>query len=427
MLIEFSVKNYLSFKDKATLSLVASADPTHLENTFSSDGTLKGLSLLKSVGIYGPNASGKSNLIKAISFMREFVLTPFGEQQQRKAINVTPFKLNPKTTAEPSEFEVVFAAAGQRYAYGFSADKGAIHEEWLTAARHRTRRLFYRHDNDVEFGSSWKGERQKLKDLLHPKALVLSSAIGLKNKTAEPVHDWFEDGLKGISNRPEESSEMSYTLKMLAGDRQTSEYFQKFLKIADLGIERVEAERVPLTSDEIQRRIAGLPAEIIRMMPAEQPEELEEINIKSFHKKSDGSEIAFNFEEESAGTQRFLAVAGPLLYVLARGCTLIVDELDSHFHPFMTKKLVELFHLKSLDTNPQLIFTTHDVTLLDSKIMRRDQLWLTEKDRTGATQLYPLSDIRSIRKNEDFRARYLEGRYGAIPLLEEMRFEEEEE
>jgi len=428
VLLEFSVANYRSIKERVTLSLVASKDTTHAENTFPVEGT-SDLSLLKSVAIYGANASGKSNLLKALSFIRRFVLTSASDRQRADPIDVEPFKLDPDTTKQPSEFEVAFILDGERYVYGFTADPEKVHEEWLTAARKKPRVLFRRSsDGDIYFGPSWRGSRRKLAEMTRPNALFLSVAVQFASTTAEPVFDWFRDSLRAISDEPETESEMEFTIDAFAQYEDFPKHLTRFMKDADIGIDRFALERVPLTE-----KLLAFPEEVRKQilsdLSQEQQEKLQDAydhDVKSVHTSSDGSEVVFDLlKDESAGTIRLFALAGPWHYVLKKGCVLLVDEIASKLHPLLTHFLVDAIH--HANTSSQLIFTTHDSSLLNSRLFRRDQIWFTEKDPSGATDLYSLWDYKKTRKDENFRTGYLQGRYGAIPFVGEFAFDEAEE
>jgi len=420
MLVEFSVSNYLSFRDKATLSLVASVDKSHPGNLFAAESA-GNLSLLKSVAVYGANASGKSNLIKALTFMRVFVLTSAGSKQPGEVIPVVPFKLDPARQNQPSEFEVVFIHDRERYVYGFSLDSGRIHEEWLTVARKKSRLLFHRANGEIKFGPSWVGDRHKLKSLTRPDALFLSVAVQFDNPTAKPVIDWFAKKLRVISDQPEIASEKQYTMQLLEGNEEFASSLTQFMRNADLGLSGFRLEDgLPVTeatlvlSDGSHRTINVSPSETTKAK-----------RVLALHKTSDGKEIAFDLEaEESAGTHRLFALTGPWIHVFFEGCTLLVDELDSKLHPLITRFLLQLVH--GSDKHPQLVFTTHDCGLLDADLFRRDQIWFTEKDVEGATHLYSLWDYRihKVRNDESFRQGYLRGRYGAIPFIGDLSFGE---
>jgi len=430
MLVQFSVANYLSFENRETLSLVASGDALLREqNTFTCEAS-SDLRLLKSVGVYGANASGKSNLVGALSFMRRFVLESDRDGQRDKPIEVKPFKLNPAKADQPSEFEVVFVAGGQRYAYGFTADRERVHEEWLTATQHRTKELFRRSGDDIRFGQSWRGERSRLARLTRPNALFLSVAVQFNNRIAQPVFDWFSDDLRTISPEPFGSDEIAFTIGAVADRPDLAEAVRAFLRVADLGISDVKVEETHLSREQLlgALREDGVPADAVGKVAdhllsrSPDPSHAVRQQVVSTHNGRDGFSAVFEFpEEESDGTARLFLLLGPWLFTATHGCVLLVDELDTKLHPLLTRLLVQMIHIAPKPA--QLVFATYDCGLLDAELFRRDQIWFTEKDSGGATHLYSLWEYRP-RRGENLRKGYLTGRYGAIPFFGEFSFGE---
>ncbi|MCD6216720.1 ATP-binding protein [bacterium] len=430
MLVQFSVKNYKSIKDKVTLSMVASSDSTHPENTFEVEN--RNFSLLKSVGIYGANASGKSNILEALGIMRWMVLNSATKLQSGDKIGITPFKLDTAFSSKPSEFEIVFIHNDERYVYGFSVDSEKVHEEWLTAARKsRPRLLFERKiisdgEYKYDFGPSWKGDRKQLEGKTRDNALFLSVAVQFNNPTVQPVYKWFSNCLKSISEHPEKEAEMGFTLTMCSKYPGLKKKVENYLRIADLGIEGFNIEEIPITDSQ---HWLELPDATKKQIMAETNMDLRDAKIAKVitkHKKSSEDQdtlmIDFDLErDESAGTIRFFAMIGPWLYTLENECVLFVDELEKSIHAHLTRFLIQMVHEYNNDKNPQLIFTTHDCGLLDADLFRRDQIWFTEKDETGATDLYSLWDFKP-RKNENYRTGYLKGRYGAVPFIGDLPF-----
>ena len=423
MLVEFSVANYLSFKDRVTLSLVASNDTEHEENTFLTPGR-KPLRLLKSVGIYGANASGKSNLMKALRFANYFVRESAAEQPGGK-IAVVPFKLDPETSSLPSEFEIVFIDGDQRYTYSFSADSRRVHKESLTAARlsgevARERLLFERSPaGKYRFGSTWRGDAEKVKRMTRGNALFLSVAAQFNNPIAEPIVEWFGKKFTGIHEDPERGGERAMTATLAAEKPEFAELLADFLRVADPSIARVALEVRPAAQASL---FADLPRSEApeRFAEGVDSDDVELIEVKTIHLRSDESEVRLDLHGEgSDGTRRMFDLYGPLAYVWLRGALLCVDEIESKLHPLLTRSVVSIFHRSE---KSQLVFTTHDCGLLDADLFRRDQIWFTEKDSAGATHLYSLWDYK-VRKDENYGKGYLAGRYGAIPFVGGFQFE----
>ncbi|MCJ7773291.1 MAG: ATP-binding protein [Desulfobacterales bacterium] len=423
MLVEFKVANYRSFSEEQTLSLVASKD-TQLSDNCVDQGKLR---LLKAVGIYGPNASGKSNLIKALSTMRDIIEKP-GKPGER--LPVTPFKLHDKYSNEPTSFEVTFIHEESRYQYGFTATSKRIHDEWLYAyPKGRSRdiaqtwfeRKFNRKTEETEwnFGSYLKGEREKLKDRTINNVLFLSAGAQWNNKQLTTVHEWFSDKLLIIlpSERPTVT-----TLDMVM-DAQEDEklkerlyaYLGGIMRSADFGIHGINVKK-----REIDPKVGSPPfAVMIRKSGLRKHKSGVSIEVKLIHRaEPGGKEVYFASQEESNGTKRFFELVGPWLSAVTEGRALLVDELEASLHPHLVHALLKSFQDPKLSSaGAQLIFTTHDTTLLDPELFRRDQIWFTEKDKHGSTRLYSMLDYKP-RKGEAMQKGYLSGRYGALPIIE---------
>ena len=418
MLVEFKVANYRSFREEQTLSLVASKD-TQLSDNYVDQGKLR---LLKVVGIYGPNASGKSNLIKALSTMRDIIEKP-GKPGER--LPVAPFKLHDKYRNEPTSFEVTFIHEESRYQYGFTATTERVHDEWLYAyPKGRSRdiaqtwfeRKFNRKTEETEwnFGSYLKGEREKLKDRTINNVLFLSAGAQWNNKQLTTVYKWFSERFLIIlpSERPTVT-----TIDMLA-DAQKDEEFKKvwydylgsMMRCADFGIHGVN-----IKIEEFDLEKMELPAD---MLESVHEEILGNLKVEFIHRAEPaGKEVCFSNLEESNGTRRFFELAGPWLSAITEGRALLVDELEASLHPHLVRELLKWFQNSKLSgVGAQLIFTTHDTSLLDPELFRRDQIWFTEKDEHGGTRLYSMLDYKP-RKGEAMQKGYLSGRYGALPII----------
>lgn len=420
MLIEFSVGNYRSFKEKVTFSMVAAnlvAKDKNLDRTnlFEVDKDLK---LLKSAAIYGANASGKSNLAQALSFMKWFMINSSKETQSTEKINVEHFRLSTETESEPSFFEIVFVLDGQQYRYGFEADRDRVVSEWLFyVPKVRETKLFERKSDRFSVSKTYKadGIQQKTRD----NALFLSVSAQFNVKIAEKILKWSTSQLQIISGLNDEAY-LEYTVNCLMQNQNKDEIIQLIKKL-DLGIGDIEVKQIEITPESIS-------------FPSNFPDELKKWMIKNgtgqailidtVHKKfnSEGNDIStelFNLNrQESEGTQKIFALAGPLVDVLKNGKVLVVDELDARLHPLISRAIVELFN--SNETNPnqaQLIFMTHDTNLLSNKLFRRDQIWFAEKNRYGATDLYSLAEYKGVRHDASFESDYIKGRYGAVPYI----------
>lgn len=417
MLIEFSVENYRSFKDRVTLSMVAAEEITspveqiNRDNTFQVDNQL---TLLKSAAIYGANASGKSNLAQAVNFMFSFMINSSRETQSTDPINVEPFRLSTETENKPSTFELVFIMEGKQYRYGFELDRNKVFSEWLYyIPNQRESRLFKRHLQKIEAAKKYNAEG--IAKRTRGNALFLSVCAQFNVEIAEKILNWLADNIN-IALSKDSLASFKYTVECIEQNKYKQDIIQ-FIKKLDLSISSIEIKQKNVTTDDL---------------PGEFPEEVRQFllrvtgnkatSISTEHKKfdSNGSYKAENFDlqtHESEGTQKLFALAGILINVIKSGEVLIIDELDASLHPLISRAIVELFN--SSQTNPhnaQLVFMTHDTNLLSPKLMRRDQIWFTEKNRYGASDLYSLAEY-DIPEDISFEDEYIKGRYGAIPYL----------
>ncbi|MBP6919504.1 MAG: ATP-binding protein [Candidatus Omnitrophica bacterium] len=407
MIIEFSVGNFLSFKDIVTFSMVASAKKEHADtNLFIANNKLR---LLKSAVIYGANASGKSNLIRAMRFMKKFVLT---STQDKGRINVTNFKLSAETDDKPSLFEVVFIHKETRYRYGFQVDREKVVREWLFSVPIRKEtQLFVREGDNFQIGTHFKEGKGKEK-ITRPNALFLSVVAQWNGEISKEILNWFGKNLHIISTLIDVRL-VPFTLERIK-DEEFRKNVLRFLKEADLGIEDINLEETQLKYEDMSEK------EKAKFGPEGQ---VFNVSIQTLHSKFDNenkpiSSVKFDLGiEESEGTKKFFALSGPFLDTLKNGSIIVVDELDAKLHPILIKFLITLFN--SLENNPknaQLVFASHNTNLFNRSIFRRDQIWLTEKNKYGATDLYSLAEYK-VRNDASFEKDYIAGKYGAIPFI----------
>lgn len=424
MLLQFSIKNFRTFKDKATLSLIASnydKDTREDENIYPEE--IFGLRLLKSAVIYGANASGKSKLLDAFAFIRYFVINSSKESQKGEIIDVHPFLLSDETEYEPSEFEIIFLYNKTLYRYGFEATKDKIVSEWLYyKPKTKEVELFYREENNFNTHnrSFTKGGTVVKEGLVRDNALLVSVAAQFNEKTAINVIEWFKRfrTLSGLN----ESGYQGFTMGKTEDPKHKAKILE-LLKAADLGIQDIKLQKLDI--DSLPK---GMPKDLRDKIIREVSEEKKEFvsDVLTTHKKYNIDKkaidnVIFSLDnDESSGTSKFFALTGPILDVLENGYTLVVDELDSKLHPNLVCKIASLFNSKELNKkNAQLIFNTHDTNLLSSGLFRRDQIWFTNKDKYGEAKLYSLADFKSdeVRKTEPFEDNYIMGKYGAVPFL----------
>lgn len=419
MLIEFRVENHRSLRDEQVLTMEAGrigpSDDPRPRVVPGSPEPLLPVSVL-----YGANASGKSNVLAALSFMRNAVLESHRTWPPDEGIPLDPFAWGPKKS-EPSLFEVAIVINSIRYEYGFLASEKEFLEEWFYAWPHGKKQIWYERDaGKFKFGENLRGENKLIEEITRPNALFLSAAVQLKHTQLQPVFTWFRtlrpinlpvgrfslfrgQSLHGFRvTEIVDMIEASHQPNLFEGSKslgRLSDRFRAMLQNADIGI---------------------VDLRVIKTDSSEEGFRHSRIRIQLKHKSSI-EDAWLPLEEESKGTQMLFSMALPILEAIKDGTTLIVDELEGSLHPSVAQKIVHLFNDPSLNPhNAQLIFTTHDTNLLGTTVgepaLRRDQVWLTEKDPEGATRLYPLTDYKP-RTAENLERGYLQGRYGAIPFL----------
>ncbi len=424
MLIEFSVTNFGSIKDEQTFSMVASKNKELIDtNTF--DAPLKdgsNIKLLPAAAIYGPNAAGKTNLLFALLMMSMIVKGSVLEKSRGEPLNVTPFKLHPDSRNAPSKFEMIFIAEGIRYQYGFSATEKRIMEEWLyTYPEGRRQRWFTRvWDNDEyqwSLGASLTGSKTIWQKATRENALFLSTAIQLNSRQLQPVYDWFRNILcLAISD----SWHNNFSARFC--EDKDKKRILDFLKKADLNIDdvlvRKENFKQPLMATNPHPDLSKDVKQTL--LNAAEKQTIDRITM--VHKGTDGKPVTFDIKDESDGTQKMFFLAGPWIDILEKGHVLCIDELHDNLHPKLVEYLVRLFNnQKTNPKNAQLVFTTHETSILNQEILRRDQIWFCEKDKTQATQVFPLTDFHPRKGRENLEATYLSGVYGALPYVPEMQ------
>lgn len=417
MLIEFSVGNYRSFKEQVTFSMVAanlvSRDKRLDEsNVFAVDDDL---TLLKSAAIYGANASGKSNLAKALEFMKSFMVNSSKDTQSTDEINVEPFRLSTDTENKSSYFELVFFMDGRKYRYGFEATRERVVSEWLFyVPKIRETKLFERKLSSIKTSKNYDadGIQQRTRN----NALFLSVSAQFNVELAEKILEWVTDKLNIISGLHDQAY-LNYTINCLINNENKSDILQ-FIKKLDLSIDEIKVQQEDLAIDAL---------------PDYMPDEFKKFilraaggkatSIGTVHKKFDENGNYKSIEQfdlnnhESDGTCKVFALAGPIVTAIKKREVLVIDELDARLHPLISRAIVELFNSnKTNPNNAQLIFMTHDTNLLSNNIFRRDQIWFTEKNRYGATDLYSLAEYK-IRNDASFESDYIKGKYGAIPYI----------
>lgn len=414
MFVEFSVKNFRSLRDEQTLSMVSGSDRAHLD-THTIDTGLKTVPRLnRGSVVFGANASGKSNLIFAMATMRNMVLFSMSMPDAARADQYTPYRLDRVSAREPTEFEVMVLIDGVRYQYGFSYDAQRIRDEWLIVYKTgKGQTWFDRQWNDSKgehawtpFSSYFTGPKETWRQATRPAALFLTTAIQLNNEQLKPLWNWFANslaivdwtGFLGINQTLQKLDDPAFKARVM-----------KLLRAADLHIADIQVDKVPGHQVEFKLEL-GKPPEL-----AARDQEVPV--VKYVHKLENEESVAFDSRYESAGTQRLLSFVGPILDALENGKLLVIDEMDSSLHPLVVRFILRLLHdPESSKAGAQLLMTTHDTSLLDTDLLRRDQYWFIEKNERQASRLYPLTDF-SPRKNEALGRAYLRARYGGVPFI----------
>lgn len=368
--------------------------------------------LLKTCAIYGANASGKSNLIKAMGLMSYFIRESVKETGICEKLAGDHFRLTDETYNKPCYFQIIFLLDGIIYRYGFEADSKKIHNEWLFyTPKTKEILLFTRENGTITLGSNFK-EGKGCIDKTRDNALFLSVVYQFNGKYSTKIYKWFEESFSIMSGLNTEILR-PVTEHSLAHDTEKIQILE-FLRMADLDIIDLEVKEEKVTDKALIKFLS------------EKVENFKEDNLTttrlySIHKKYDesGDVISpekFSFNRESKGTQKFFEISWPVLNTLLKGNTLVIDELDARLHPILTKKIIDLFN-NHKNRNAQLIFACHDTCLLKKEYFRRDQIWFTEKDEYEATDLYSLIEYKGVRNDASYDKEYIQGKYGAIPYV----------
>lgn len=427
MIIEFSVENFLSFKDLTTLSMVkAKSFKEHNEtHTFQIDSKL---SLLKSAIIYGNNASGKSNLLEAMGFMKGTVINSFRDalmDNNERKFPLEKFILSSKSENESSYFEIVFINNNVKYRYGFEIDDNKIIAEWLFHTTSKEVYLFKRDLQDIKINKSSFEEALGKETDVKENVLFLSLLATLGKETSSSIVEWFKkfNFVNGIHDR----GHKRYTIDKLKSDKNFFNWvlhFIKYLEISSLSTTEEDVNDIDLEvlkEKEKDEEIINLLTSIHKIQ-SKQPKRDQLI---TYHRKYDENNILidtvpFNFDkQESEGTKKLLYLLGPWFDTLQNGKVLLVDELDSRLHSHLTLRLIDFFH-KFNTNHAQLICAVHDISLLNKETFRRDQIWFVEKNQFGASELVSLGDFKTdkVRNKSAFDKNYLDGKYGAIPYFD---------
>jgi AAA15 family ATPase/GTPase len=420
VLLAFRVGNYRSLRDEVELSLMVPSWAADDDRTVRAVPPGETDRVGTVAAIYGPNASGKSNVLAAFRAMAAAVEHSHQRWNPTGGAPHDPFLLDEEHKGMPSLFETDLLLDGERWQYGFRLDQTGVAAEWLYSfPRNRKRVWFERERPDrFYFGKSLHGPTSTLQELTRPNSLFLSVGAANNHPHLTHVAGWFRNHHRYVDRNGQDAL-IRLTANSL--DDEIGDRIQRLLSLADLGIVRAERKRVEMTT-KMRSRLTEAMKVLIAESPVDVEAFIEEAEIQvEFHHRAGAGSVPLAFAQESMGTRTWFALLGPVVTALAHGDTLLVDELDSSLHPELSARLVQLYRDPAVnETAAQLIFTTHDTSLLGGLVsntpLRRDELWLTEKDGDGATRLYPLTDFRP-RKQENLERGYLQGRYGGTPVL----------
>lgn len=426
MIITFSIENYRSIRDRITLDFRAVErnkehwDDNVFQAEYRAGKKTKTYNLIKTIAIYGANASGKSNVLRALGFFSKFIVSSTSIELDDE-IDVDPFLLDELSSTRDSIFEIEFLLDQEQYRYKIALNQKEVTFEGLyllTSTKEST--LFERKNQRISVGDRFP-EGINITDKVRENVLFLSVVAKFNGPNSKKITRYFNKTVNTISGLQEGG--YLHSLKIFFKNRNHQKEMMKLLKIADLGIDKVIVKETEINEKGIPK---NLPKDIKELLLSEGGTVLE---VKSSHNVLDlkGNRIAtidFDFDHfESEGTKKLFYLSGPILDTLKFGKTLIIDEFDVKLHPNLIRALVLLFNTK--ETNPkgaQLMFVTHDANLLDSKLFRRDQIWFTEKNKQQSTVLYSLAEFKTdtIRKNESIQEKYLQGRFGAVPYIDNI-------
>lgn len=416
MLVQFTVENYLSIRDKVYLSLEPSKDSEHPENLITK-GDYKAVN---SVAIYGANASGKSSLFKAITIALIMIRNSNNVQITDK-LPVVPFKFDFESRNKPTSFEFIFIARdGKKYIYGFSATTEKVVEEYLYCYNSAKPTLIFdlSENEEPKFNRTYKVKLDAAYQMNTANKLFLATATTWNVKCTKIPFEWLAESMDTFTEVMELSG-VAFEKYRADETREYIEFTKNLLQQADINISSIEVDAKEVVGGP------ALPFQIVvqgKVIPSNEGKNYE-VEITTGHtiinEEGEETEFSLSLQEESMGTQ-LLFFYGPLLKdAFEKGKTIFLDEIDKSMHPSLVKFIMNLFRDSDINKNgAQLIVTTHETGILSLDMFRRDQIYFTEKDsKTGVTDLYSLDEF-SVRKTENIEKGYLMGRYGAIPFLQ---------
>ncbi len=416
MIIYFKLANFKSINNEVILNFNTASIGEHATSNVIDNGKK---TLLKSILLYGHNASGKSKILQGLVFMRWFVIKSATERQANEEIDTEPFELLDSSSKKPSLFEVSFFIGKKRYRYGFEVDKERVHREWLLEARIKKEYpVFLRIGQDIEIDGKRFENAEGLEKRTRKNALFISVASQWNVEKAEQINEWFESiyTVHGLTDK----KYRKFTIELLKNKKFTG-LINSFIRKADLGINRVDIADIPIKLEDV---ITKVPEEL-KATFKEKFEDRSQTVIFTIHDKyNDKGEVIDKIpflldESESEGTKKYFNLIGLFVDAINNGKLVIIDEFDARLHTLLSKTILKLFNSEKIKKTAQLLVASHDTALLDRKLLRRDQIYFIEKDKIGATKVTSLVEF-SVRKDTPYHRNYLEGRYGAIPFVGDL-------
>jgi hypothetical protein len=412
MLLEFRLRNYRSFAQESGLTLVASPDTSLADTNTAATGVASVPHTVRTAVVYGANASGKSNLLRAMFMMSAIVRESFALKPEQQYL-VQPFRLDPGLADKPTMFEATIVLSGVRYQYGFEVTPTRIIAEWLLVyKRAKPQKWIDRRYNPktneetFDFSDHLAGHKRAWQDATRPNALFLSTAVQLNSEQLKPLHAWLTESLVVLLDGG--MIPFNFSTQMVQSP-EGMQAIRSIMGAADIAISSISAVKKKSMLQQIKLDLATG-----RTDTTSEPGEM---LLPFFRHEASDNSAEFAYDDESQGTQKLFALAGPLLDIIKNGKTLVIDELDRSLHPLLVRQIIRTFQDPELNTTgAQLVFSTHDTTLLDTDLLRRDQIWLIEKRADQSSELIPLTEF-SPRKGEALEKGYLSGRYGGIPIL----------
>ncbi|WP_162261446.1 ATP-binding protein [Acidovorax sp. Root217] len=401
----------MSIRDETEVSLMGTAlkdrDQDLIETKYSKHGVLPLLVL------YGANASGKSNVLHALRMFRNMVASSF--KMTGKTLPYDPFELDESSGEKPTKFAIDFIHNEVRYQYGFTYDATQIHQEWLYAFPKQAQQLWFHRDKNnksIDYGRSLSGSNKSVENVTKKDVLFLSTAHASGHKQLDEIYNFVCDKIFFLSRK----KPLSDIFEELHKDPNLKSRTEEFLRHADTGVVNIQTEERPNEPSETLTEFYGFMSKVI---DAEMKPPATTFEGKLGHLAQSGGTKALKFETESSGTRELMILVPAIVKALSSGSIVILDEITTTLHTLLSRNIITLFaDKKSNPRGAQLLFSTHDTNLLNDKVLRRDEIWFSEKSRDGASVVYPLVEIPT-KNTDNIEKGYIQGRFGAIPYISE--------